>query len=320
METRTYKELDILQSWPLEKKLELAEAKILEFVHKMGGVDKVYISFSGGKDSTVLLHIARGLFPTIEAVFADTGLEFPEIREFVKSVDNVTWVKPKMNFREVIDKWGYPLVSKEVADAVYYGKRNPNSIRGNKLFKNKGKTFDLSKWSYLAEAPFDLNPNCCQVFKKGPFKEFHLKSGKYPITGTLAQESRLRKTSWIRNGCNTFTKGHEHSQPLSIWTEGDIWEYIKENNVKISSIYQKGYKRTGCMFCGFGAHIEKGPNRFQMMKKTHPNLYEYIMKPKELGGLGMKEPLELAKVDLSEEPVKEEDYDWIEALENKKVD
>jgi hypothetical protein len=50
-----------------------------------------------------------------------------------------------------------------------------------------------------------------------------------------------------------------------------------------------GVNRTGCMFCGYGCHLEKSPNRFERMKETHPKQYNYIMKPVSDGGLGYKE-------------------------------
>lgn len=81
------------------------------------------VSFSGGKDSTVLLHIARQLYPNIPAVFSNTGLEYPEIQRFVKSFDLVDTVTPKMRFDQVISTYGYPLISKEVAEAIYYARR-----------------------------------------------------------------------------------------------------------------------------------------------------------------------------------------------------
>ena len=83
----------------------------------------VCVSFSGGKDSTVLLHIARQMYPDIPAVFSNTGLEYPEIQRFVKSFDNVDIVTPSMNFGEVISTYGYPLIGKEVAEAIYYARR-----------------------------------------------------------------------------------------------------------------------------------------------------------------------------------------------------
>ena len=81
------------------------------------------VSFSGGKDSTVLLHIARSIYPDIPAVFSNTGLEYPEIQRFVKSFDNVDIVTPSMRFDDVIATYGYPLIGKEVAEAIYYARR-----------------------------------------------------------------------------------------------------------------------------------------------------------------------------------------------------
>lgn len=85
------------QSLPLEAKIEMSKKRIREWYEHYDG--DVYVAFSGGKDSTVLLHLVRSMYPDVEAVFSDTGLEYPEIREFVKTIDNVTWVKPKKNFK-----------------------------------------------------------------------------------------------------------------------------------------------------------------------------------------------------------------------------
>lgn len=112
----TISDLYQMQSLPLESKIKMTERRLQDWYDYYEG--QVYVSFSGGKDSTVLLHIARRLFPEIKAVFVDTGLEYPEIRNFVKSFDNVDWLKPKMNFRQVIEKYGYPFISKEVSECV----------------------------------------------------------------------------------------------------------------------------------------------------------------------------------------------------------
>ena len=114
----TLEDLKTMQAWSLERKIQVTQTRLIEWYQKFKG--KVYVSFSGGKDSTVLLHIARQLYPDIEAVFVDTGLEYPEIREFVKSFDNVTWLRPEMNFREVVTRYGYPLISKNISHMVDY--------------------------------------------------------------------------------------------------------------------------------------------------------------------------------------------------------
>lgn len=307
----TIEELKRLQSLPLDDKIHITEARILEFWHKMNG--KVYVSFSGGKDSTVLLHIVRNILPDVEAVFSNTGLEFPEIVEFVKSFDNVTIIRPKMTFRQVIEKYGYPLVSKEVSDTIWYGKRNTNSVRFKQKLSGemKGSRYDQSRWAFLLDAPFELNAHCCKEMKKKPFHEFGKQSGKFPIIGTTASESLLRERGWLLNGCNNFTKGREKSQPMSIWTEKDVWEYVERFKLPLAKPYAMGYLRTGCVFCAFGAHLEKSPNRFQRLKQTHPNLYAYMMKPKEEGGLGFKEPLEYIGIELGESQVQTTIDDFI---------
>lgn len=127
MGKHTLSELQTLQALPLALKVKKTQQRIREWVYEYG-IDHVYVSFSGGKDSTVLLHIARQIFPEIKAVFADTGLEFPEIREFVKTFDNVDIVKPKMTFKQVIEKYGYPMISKEVAECVYGARKYLESV------------------------------------------------------------------------------------------------------------------------------------------------------------------------------------------------
>lgn len=55
----------------------------------------------------------------MKAVFVDTGLEYPEIKQFVSKFPNVDIIKPKMPFHQVIEKYGYPVVSKEQAQYIY---------------------------------------------------------------------------------------------------------------------------------------------------------------------------------------------------------
>ena len=109
--TRTKNDLIMLQALPLEVKVRMTESRIREWVREYG-TSGVSVSFSGGKDSTVLLHIVRNLYPDVEAVFVNTGLEYPEIQQFVKTFDNVTILRPKMRFDEVL---------KTYAERSYYG-------------------------------------------------------------------------------------------------------------------------------------------------------------------------------------------------------
>ena len=145
--------------------------------------------------------------------------------------------------------------------------------------------------------------------KKRPIKRYGKESGRKPYIGILASESAARKQEWLRNGCNAYNTSGPSSRPLSFWTEQDILRYIVVNDLEYASVYgeilqdEKGQyyttdcDRTGCMFCCFGCHLEKGKNRFQRMKETHPRQYDYCMRPIEEKGLGLAEVLDYIGVD-----------------------
>ena len=146
---RDRKALQEMQAAPLSVKVSMTKRRIRDWVNYYGE-ENVFISFSGGKDSTVLLHIAREMYPDMKAVFSDTGLEFPEIREFVKTFDNVDWIKPKMNFREVINKYGYPFVSKEVSESVYGARKYLTQlIEQERIFETDRQTDRTAVWLLL---------------------------------------------------------------------------------------------------------------------------------------------------------------------------
>ena len=321
------------------------------------------------------------MYPDIPAVFSNTGLEYPEIQRFVKSFDNVDIVTPSMNFGEVISTYGYPLIGKEVAEAIYYARRIRPSERERERAEPKpgesgtncmaqgagtsrkqtdwkrleigggqnrrraeisgalttdeslnrqrragianGETgeggvfsnpveqfgqksqFNKEKWLPLArDAPFLISHYCCFKMKKSPMHKYQTAHKYKPILATLAEESRVRKQAWIRHGCNAFESKNPMSQPMSFWTEQDVLTYIVKYNVPIASVYGdivsigaggnsypavdvagnvqcnlkcSGCQRTGCIFCAFGAHLEKGETRFQSLAKTHPRQYEYCI-------------------------------------------
>lgn len=315
----TAEDLKLMQSLPLDMKIQLTKDRIRSWVNTYG-VSGVYVSYSGGKDSTVLMHLVKQDYPDVPVVFCDTGLEYPEVRSMAIRNSDVV-LKPKMKFREVIEKYGYPIVSKEVSKNVYYARSGGENTSYHKklsgILKNKDgekSAYCCEKWSYLYDAPFKIGNYCCDVMKKRPAKEYGNTEKRNAITGTMAEESRLRKQKWLQNGCNGFEMEKPISTPLAFWTEQDVLAYIVKYDLAIPSVYGDivsidqdgmeyendlfgagklkctGVNRTGCMFCGFGVHLEKYPNRFQRMKETHPKLWDYCIKGGEYGEDGMWRP------------------------------
>ncbi len=320
-------ELKQMQSLPLQAKIQMTRYRIRQWIDEFGE-DGVYVSFSGGKDSTVLLDIVRKDCPNVEAVFVNTGLEYPSVRLFAESKENVTVLRPTMNFRDVICKYGYPVIGKEVSGIVGESRhllesgKHIKSNRYKRLIgtykdKNRNKSpFCCEKYIYLLNAPFNISDRCCSVMKKSPAHSFMKKGKKMPIIATMEDESRLRLSHWLKNGCNAFDDKFPHSNPMSFWTENDVLQYIHENNLPIAEAYGEvivkgtengqmciadmtgdyrgcqyvttGCKRTGCIFCMFG--ITQDKNRFIRLAEQEPKLCDYVMRGGEFGENGMWKP------------------------------
>lgn len=302
----TIGDLRQMQSLPLGAKIEMTKRRLREWYDYWNG--QVYVSFSGGKDSTVLLNIARELYPDIEAVFVDTGLEYPEIRQFVKTFDNVTILRPKMRFDEVIKTYGYPVISKDIAMTIYYAKQKSaewawamlNGVNKNGK-QSEYREQRYGKYKPLTQVDFNCSNWCCLVMKEKPLLK--IKKTKKPITGILAGESERRTGAWLKTGCNAFDSQKPMSKPMSFWTENDVLQYAKSMGIKLASVYgdimykdetgllyynslcggklcTTGCERTGCIFCGFGAHLDErngGTPRFVRLRQTHPKQYQYCI-------------------------------------------
>lgn len=277
-------ELKIRQVLPLSDKIYFTLIMIKQWYERWGG--KVYVAFSGGKDSTVLLYLVRSLYPDVPAVFFNTGLEFPEIYQFIKTIPNVLWIKPKWTFKQVLDYYGYPIISKAQATAIsrYRNTKDPvQKYRRLNGWPNGKKGMISKKWQFLINAPFKISAECCNVLKIQPALRYVKNSERVPFIGEMASDSAGRKDRYLKNGCNRFYA--KKSTPLGFWREEDIWNYIKKEKLPHSKIYPMGYKRTGCIFCMLG--IMKDKNRFIIMRQTHPKLHKYC-----INKLGLKEVLD----------------------------
>ena len=270
----------------LDEKIELSVCRVEQWHNRWDG--KIYVAFSGGKDSTVLLHLVRSVFPEVPAVFVQTGLEYPEINKFVNTIDNVIKLKPKKTFQQVIEKYGYPVINKENAQKIYEIRNTKSDkLKNKRLYGDENGNGKLpQKWHTLLDAPFSISHQCCNWLKKNPSKSYEHKSGNKPMLGSMIGESVLRWTTYKKHGCNMYESGRPMSTPIAFWTEDDVWAYIKRFNLPYSPIYDMGYNRTRCTFCAFGLHKECEPNKFQLMKETHPKMYDFCM-----NDLGMDEIL-----------------------------
>lgn len=373
MAKHTMQELYQWQALPLNIKVLMTAERTRNWVNEFGE-DGVYLSFSGGKDSTVLGHIIREVcgYKNIPFVFVDVPTQYPELKQFAQTFDNLVILKPKISFAQVCEQYGFPMFSKEISECVADSRRYiriltdrqtgrqtdrqteipfayriadligidrrtdkenkafvdlkmgniPSEIlkapvRVKQLFSVKcdefGSMYDRSKYLFMLNAPFEVSNQCCKVMKKQPMHQYHKDTGRVPITAQMASESRLRTSQWLQNGCNGFDLKIPTSNPMSFWTEQDVLLYIKENNLPICSVYGEvvtdyeamgqcenqmsfadfgifdnerpllkttGCQRTGCVLCGFGCHLEKEPNRFQMLKETHPKFHNllYVLK------------------------------------------
>lgn len=334
----TREDLKMFQAENLDDKIQRTLAKVAEWYSRWD--NQVFVSFSGGKDSTVLADICARwcelTHATLYLVFVDTGLEYPEIRKQVKSFTEylrgkydievvLDIVRPKMRFYEVIKKYGYPIISKSVSNCIR-GARNGSQYRikrlnGEIVMPDGAKGFwNEEKYKPLLNVDFRISEQCCDVMKKSPSHKYEKETGRKPIIATMACESMLREKDWLQNGCNAFSSKHPKSVPMSFWTEQDVLQYIKQNQIPIASVYGEivyaeapeqmrmedygvecygaeelkttGCNRTGCIFCAFGCHLEKSPNRFEKLKETHPKQYEYCIYGGEYDENGLWQPNE----------------------------
>lgn len=314
-----------LLALPLEDKILTSWEKIDQWYTAWGG--KCYVSFSGGKDSTVLAYLVSRYLASyrtppwpLNLVFVNTGLEYPEIQHFVDDYAvwlrqefphievNLARLRPKMNIRQVVEKYGYPVIGKKQARFIRdlqnaHGQNDATVSLYLTGYNRQGvycSTMKLAnKWHYLKDAPFRIGEQCCNVMKKLPAKRYEVASGCVPFIAMMASESQQREKEWKRTGCNAFDGKRPMGKPMSFWSEQDVLHYLVGSKISYCSVYGDivasdgeneytstlteqplrctGCQRTGCMFCGFGAHLEKGENRFQRMKHTHPRHYDFCI-------------------------------------------
>jgi len=286
---------------PYELKPSFSMYRVYEWYQHWNGM--VYVSFSGGLDSTVLAYLVceayrkyhlKGKLPL---VFVNTGTEFPEIQVFVQ--EYTEWLKrrfpeldielvtlyPKHGIRWVMEHKGFPIISKDTAGKIKklrYGKLSAR-YRNYLLNGDERGRFGMlaKKWQYLTDiekVPEDISDACCEILKKEPLRRYARKSKRYPMMGITQDEGFKRENQYNHAGCNVYDGHTIKSQPMGFWIRADVLQYKMDHRIPICCIYGEvvwdktgvwvttGESRTGCVMCGFGCHLEKEPNRIQRLR------------------------------------------------------
>lgn len=293
---------------PLEDKIEFSKSIIREWYDHWEG--NVFVAFSGGKDSTVLLHLVRSVFPDVKAVFSNTGLEYPEIMAFAKSHDNVEVVQPQKKFVKVLEEDGFPITNKKIARNI---KRIQNPTKTNfntrrlsltgyatkkGIFNPRSKI--SKKWFPVAFSDVKVTDACCDYLKKDPLNHWKRENDKMKaFVGMMMGEGASRDLVLMQRPCNAFSMKDPTSLPLKFWTDDDVYEYADKFNVEICSVYKDyNLSRTGCTFCGYGVEMEdKENNRFTKLKASHPKQFNIFVHK-----FGMNKALDYIGVNYGEEP------------------
>ena len=246
MAAHTKIDLYQMQSLPLDTKIRMTARRIDAFIDR----NDAYISISGGKDSRVLDDIERRFVRAkLPRVFIDTGLEHRSVRACGKRHADII-LRPEKNFKQIITEYGYPVISKEVAQTIAEARKGLKhgncytyrmaKLNGTAVDKNGDKSkHNIPQYKFLLDAPFRISHKCCDYMKKKPAKQYEKETGRLPIVATMAEESNLRLQKWLKHGCNAFDLKRPMSAPMSFWSENDVLEYLFKYELDYAECYGK---------------------------------------------------------------------------------
>lgn len=309
----TYSEMKQKQGLPYEAKIIHAEKKAWDFYQKITGEGhNVHVSI-GGLDSITLFYFLKSIGINAHPISV-SSLEDKSIQEIHRKI-GVEQIKPLMTQPEVIETFGFPVISKSKAKKIENLQKPDNpkqtfihaimtgDMGAQGKFRHSDKIKLPDKWIELFGglyqdhrpdlickcAPFKVSAECCKWMKEKPCDDWAKKHDSFPYLGLMASEGGQREQGLTKNGCNYYGKSVTRSAPFAIFMRSDLLQLAVDLKVPVPRIYgeiKKDHKgnlyttraqRTGCYLCGFGIHIEKRPHRFDRMREDNPKLWEYTM-------------------------------------------
>lgn len=256
--------------------------------------EQIYVSFSGGKDSTVLSHLVDEALPgnKIERVFSNTGIELNAIVGFVKEQqkkdDRIKIIYPMKNIKEMLEEKGYPFKSK--LHSEYVERYQRSGLTGISVQKYVGTgaegrrgRFNCPKsllYQFDPDFKIKISQRCCEQLKKKPIKEYEKKHGKTMcLTGVRANEKGIREYRASVNGCLFRDKRGriDRFNPLSPVSNEFVDWYVETRNIELCELYGEPYNfaRTGCKGCPFNVHVG---DELKVLKDLLPAEYKQCWK------------------------------------------
>lgn len=248
-----------------------------------------YISFSGGRDSTVLHHLIDMALPNnkIPRIYMNTGIEYLAITYFVKEMqkeDNrIIMISPKKHIKKVLEEKGYPFKSKEFSQLVDRFQRLGKTKSVNAFLNLNGKLACPTKLKYMftEENKLKISDACCKEMKEKPLDEYANKNGKTISIIGITGGDKGRRNAFGNNGCVKKYYNQTKIYPLRVIDESFEEWFIKKYNIKLCKLYYPPYnfKRTGCKGCPFDVNLEKDLETMKMFFKNEAKQCEIIWKP-----------------------------------------
>lgn len=267
--------------------VECAKQRITTLYYQTSGA--CCLSFSGGKDSTVVLALIKSLGLDIPAVFCDTKIELDATYNFVEWVNEnyypVEIIKPEKSFSEVLKEYGKPIKSKMRSHTLRAYQNNPNCKSATALFNKKvHKASIANKDFHILHPDFNIkvSPACCDYLKKKPFEK-HIKENDLAgyFTGERISEGGARAfqaEKRVKEGkpiCTKISGNYTVKAPIIDWSDEMVEEFIKRENVPLSEAYTKyGMSRTGCCCCPFSKELAED---LKMLWEYEPQKYKASM-------------------------------------------